>query len=407
MPDFGRGEFRGVAPGPGEPSLDAVRRTDSFIDALAGGQPVTPQDPADAELAALLGGWRDELRWPPATGLLSDADVTAAFNAGRAQKRSGPDPQRWTDTQRRNRRSLSVIGASAAAVLCIGGFGAVVAGSGPGDALYGVRTMLFGAPKQVRDDQVGLAAKTELNQVQTLISQGNWEQAQDKLVAVSTQVATIDDQQQKQELLDQFNDLSAKVVERDPAATAPPGVVYTVPPSSAGLVPAVEPTSTPGAPPAPATSTTAVAPSSSSASSSATSPATSAPMSPASTSAAVPSSSSPASPPSSAATTSAVPQSQSTTTPTSAAPTTTAAPPSSQVATSSVPSAGPTSVGTSPEAPRAVTSTPALDPSTFSQTPAAAAAPSSATQDAPDSVAEPVPSAVVTTTVPAPVPVGG
>jgi hypothetical protein len=59
--------------------------------------------------------------------------------------------------------------------------------------------------------------------VQTLISQGDWQQAQDKLVAVSTQVATIDDQQQKQELLDQFNDLSAKVVERDPAATAPPG----------------------------------------------------------------------------------------------------------------------------------------------------------------------------------------
>ncbi len=82
MPDFGRRDFRGAAQGPGEPSLDAVRRTDSFIDALAGGRPVTPQDPADAELAALLGGWRDELRWPPATGLLSDADVTAAFNAG-------------------------------------------------------------------------------------------------------------------------------------------------------------------------------------------------------------------------------------------------------------------------------------------------------------------------------------
>ena len=90
-----------------------------------------------------------------------------------------------------------------------------------GDALYGVRTMLFGASKQVRDDQVGLAAKTELNQVQSLIAQGDWEQAQDRLVAVSTQVATIDDEQQKQELLDQFNDLSAKVVERDPQATAP------------------------------------------------------------------------------------------------------------------------------------------------------------------------------------------
>ncbi len=426
MPDFGRRDFGGPGPGPQEPSLDAVRRTDSFIDALAGARPVVPQDPADAELAALLGNWRDELRWPPATGLLSDADVTAAFSAGRAQKRSGPDPQRWTDTQKRNRRSLSVIGASAAAVLCIGGFGAVVAGSGPGDALYGVRTMLFGAPKQVRDDQVGLAAKTELNQVQTLIAQGDWQQAQDKLVAVSTQVATIDDQQQKQELLDQFNDLSAKVVERDPAATAPPGVVYTVPPSSAALVPAVEPTSTPSAPPSPATSTspttssTAETPSSSSASSSATSsatPASSTPPSSASTSAAAPSSSSPASSTSSAAPTSAAPQSQQTTTPTSAAPTAATAPPSSPAAATAPPSspaaassvtpADPTSVGTSPEAPRAVTSAPAPAQSTVSETPAAAPSPAApVTQSAPDSVAETVPSAAITTTVLVPVPAG-
>ncbi len=47
-----------------------------------------------------------------------------------------------------------MVGAAAAAVLSIGGFGAVVAGSGPDDPLYGMRTMLFGAPKQVRDDQV-------------------------------------------------------------------------------------------------------------------------------------------------------------------------------------------------------------------------------------------------------------
>ena len=396
MPDFGRTEFRGS--GPGEPSLDAVRRTDGFIDALAGGRPVIPQDAADAELAALLGGWRDELRWPPATGLLSDADVMAAFNAGRSQKRSGPDPQRWTDTSKRNRRSLSVIGASAAAVLCIGGFGAVVAGSGPGDALYGVRTMLFGSPKQVRDPQVGLAAKTELNQVQTLISQGDWQQAQDKLVAVSTQVATIDDQQEKQELLDQFNDLSAKVVERDPAATAPPGVVYTVAPSSAALVPAAEPTGTTSAPSSPTTSTTETASSSStSATASTASPTTSASetpsASPTTTASPAPESSSPSS--ASPATSPAL-QSQ-TTTPTSAAPEATAASPSA--AAPSTP-ASPTSVGSAPEAPRAASSTAEPAPATASQTPAAAP---SQVESAPASAVESVPqSVVITTSVPAP-----
>jgi len=259
MPDFGRPDFGRPDSGrpdsgrSSEPSLDEIRRSDDFLDALAGGRIVAPRDAADAELAALLGRWRDETRWPPATGLISESDAIDALTAGRSQRRTGAGRERWdpdTDTTPRRRpRGLSVIGASAAAVLAIGGFGAVVAGAGPGDGLYGLRTMLFGAPKEVRDDQVALAARTQLNQVQDLISRGDWQQAQDKLVEVSTQVASIGDQQQKQDLLETFNNLSAKVVERDPAATAPPGVVYTVPPSAAELVPAVAPTSTPSAPP--------------------------------------------------------------------------------------------------------------------------------------------------------------
>ena len=395
--------------------MDAVRRTDAFIDALANGRPAVPQDTADAELAALLGGWRDELRWPPATGLLSDADVSAAFNAGRAQKRSGMDSQRWTDTQKRtsamrNRRGLSVIGASAAAVLCIGGFGAVVAGSGPGDALYGVRTMMFGAQKQVRDDQVGLAAKTELSQVQTLIAQGDWEKAQDKLVAVSTQVATIDDQQQKQELLDQFNDLSAKVVERDPAATAPPGVVYTVPPSSAALVPAVEPTSTPSAPPSPTkTETSASGGSSSSATSSAPSEAaaTTAPPSEATTPAAPPSEATTPSPtattaaPASTAPTAGNPSPSPAAGNPSPSPAASPEPPSTPSTAAAAPSSGATPGATTPEAPRAVSSAPAQ--TTVSQAPPPASA--TAAPSDPPSAGESAPAAA-STTVLVPVPAG-
>lgn len=370
MPDF-----RGAH----DPSLDAIRRTDSFVDALAGGRPVVPHDAAEAELGALLGGWRDELRWPPATGLISEADAIAAFNAGRAEKRSGPDPQRWTATQKRNRRGLSVIGASAAAVLCIGGFGAVVAGAGPGDALYGVRTMLFGAPKQVRDDQVGLAAKTELNEVQDLISQGDWQQAEDKLVAVSTQVATIDDQQQKQELLEQFNDLSAKVVGRDPAATAAPGIVYTVPPSSAELVPAVVPTSTPSAPALtesatpPTTTTSETAAVTSGAPSSPTTTPTATPTTPPST------------------------QSAQTTTPTSAAPPATTDAP----ALTTTPTVPTTPVSTAAEAPSTAGATAQPTEPAGSQTPASPASPSPA-----QSEASVPPTDVVTTTVQVPAPVG-
>lgn len=405
MPDFGRH-------GSQDPSLDAIRRADSFVDALAEGGLVVPQDPADAELAALLGGWRDEMRWPPATGLIAEADAVAALNAGLAEKRRpGLDrgqraATQARSTQDRNRRGLSTIGAAAAAVLCIGGFGAVVAGAGPGDALYGVRNMLFGAPKQVRDDQVGLAAKTELNQVQDLIAQGDWQQAQDKLVAVSTQVATIDDQQQKQELLDQFNDLSAKVVERDPEATAPPGVVYTVPPSSAALVPAVEPTSTPGTPPVSTSTTppTTESPTSATTSSPASVTSTAASTAPTTTPTSVVDSSSAASSPSSATpTTTPAQQSQQATTPTSAAPTTSAeAPtPSTAAATASAEQTTAAPVTTTPEAPRAAGTSAAPAPQTaVSETPPepASGAPAPSAQTAPVQTPEPLPTAAVTTT---------
>ncbi|WP_165774094.1 anti-sigma-D factor RsdA [Mycolicibacterium sphagni] len=234
MPDLGRNSRND------EPSLDAIIASDRFIDALANGHQAAPQDQADAVLAELLGEWRDEMRWPPATGLITEREAITALRTGVAEKHSSG----------RSRRGLSIVGAAAAGVLLLGGFGAVVAGAGPGDALYGLRTMLFGAPKQVRDDQVTLAAKTELAQVQQLISQGDWQGAQDKLVAVSTQVASVGDESQKQQLLDQWNQLSAKVVQKDPDATVPPGITYTVPASATELVPAVvTPTNAPEVPP--------------------------------------------------------------------------------------------------------------------------------------------------------------
>ena len=372
MPDYGGSDFSG------QPSMEAVLRTDSFVDALATGGPVAPQDAADAELAALLGGWRDEMRQPPATDLITESEAIAALSAGLGGKRGGGiRDRRGTPpapvVPRRSHRGLSIIGAAAAAVLGIGGFGAVVAGSGPGDTLYGVRSMLFGAPKEVRDDQVALAAKTELAQVQNLIAQGDWQQAQDKLVAVSTQVASIGDQQQKQELLDQFNDLSAKVVERDPEAIAPPGITYTVPPSATELVPAVAPTSTPSAPP-PSGSTAASESSSTPPESSTSSAATSGTESSAPSSSGAPTTSASASTPSSsgapstsapstsapstsaggtsaqstsAPSSSASQQNQQTTTPTSAAPTTSTATRSTTPTTTSAPAAA---ASTTPEA---------------------------------------------------------
>ena len=400
-----------------EPSLDAIRRSDGFIDALASGRPAAPQDAADAELAALLGGWRDELRSPPSTGLISESDAVAALNAGLARNPVSAPREKRTATPTRPRRGLSVVGAAAAAVLCIGGFGAVVAGAGPGDALYGLRSMLFGAPKQVRDDQVALAARTELNQVQDLIAQGDWAQAQDKLVAVSTQVATIEDSPQKQELLDQFNDLSAKVVERDPEATAPPGIVYTVPPSATDLVPAVAPpTSTPGAPSATdsATSSSESASSSGTTSASPTTAATTtaSPTTAATTTAAPTTTKSTATTtaaPTTAATTTAAPTTAATTTAAPTAAATTTAAPAAAATTTAAPAAAATTTA-APAAAATTTAAPTAAATTAAETttaaPAQAPAADPATEQAPAEQAPAEEAPAIVTTTEAVVPVG-
>lgn len=398
MSDFGR------TPGNDDASLDAVLASDRLVDALAAGQSVPARDQADAELFALLGGWRDEMRWPPATGLVTEQDAVTALQAGLAEKQGSG----------RSRRGLSVVGAVAAAVLGIGGFGAVVSGAGPGDALYGLRTMFFGAPKQVRTDQVALAAQTELNQVQDLIARGDWQAAQDKLVAVSTQVASVGDADQKQQLFDQWNQLSAKVVERNPEATVAPGITYTVPASATELVPTPAATTVPNTPIPPITiSTTPDSPSTGSSSPSPSpSEVTTSPSAPGSTSPEqTPPSTTP--PP-----TSATPSPTSTpsspaaasTTATSAAPTTTTPPPASTSSAPASTTAAPASTTTT--AARAATTTAA--PATTTAAPAAtstavvqqsvASAPASAPSTAAPPTATPAAPVLTTAVVPTTVP---
>jgi hypothetical protein len=200
MPDFGRWTSNG-----GDPSLNEINRTDRFIESLSLDRQVYATDPAEAELAQLLAGWRDEAR-RPTSGVVTTRDAIAALDRG--------------TKGRRPRLPLALVGSVAAAVLCLGGFGAAVYGAGPGDALYGMRTTLFGE-RPTRDVKVELAS-AELAQVQQLIDQGQWQAAQEKLSTVTTTVATVNDTQSKQQLVDQLQQLSVKVENRDPNATVPP-----------------------------------------------------------------------------------------------------------------------------------------------------------------------------------------
>lgn len=194
-----------------QPDPDAVARSDRFIDALANSEPVD----GDTALAGLLGDWRDELRAPASGGVCPERDAVAALGRGLAARR-------------RARGRAALVGALAATVLGVAGFGALMGQSKPGDALYGVRTTLFGEPASVHDDRLAVSAETDLDQVEQMIALGQWDQAQGKLAAVGDRVQTVKDSDRKQNLIEHMNRLNAKVVSRDPNATLPPAVGTTI-----------------------------------------------------------------------------------------------------------------------------------------------------------------------------------
>ena len=88
MPDFSRWGANG-----GDASLNAIARTDRYLDSLAAEQPVYATDPADAELANLMAGWRDDVRRPPAAGVATQRDAEIALRA--PSGRAGGRGCRW------------------------------------------------------------------------------------------------------------------------------------------------------------------------------------------------------------------------------------------------------------------------------------------------------------------------
>ena len=248
MPEFGYAV-------PDQPALDELARSDLLLDALAERQPVDIDDPNEDALAALLEDWRDDLRWPPASALVSPEEAVEALRTGLADRGRG-------------RRGLATIGSVAATLLVLSGFGAMVVEARPGGALYGLHAMFFDQPR-VNDDQIELSAKAELAKVQQMINQGQWDQAQNQLAEVSSTVQSMNDGASRHDLMDQVNLLNTKVETRDPNATLPPASAVlpapqTKPPKApaASTTPTVSPTQTSTPPTAVNPSTTSPTPSS-------------------------------------------------------------------------------------------------------------------------------------------------
>ncbi|ORW94747.1 hypothetical protein AWB92_10535 [Mycobacterium sp. IEC1808] len=228
-------------------SLDEFASTDLLLDALAERRPVDLDDPNDDALAVLLADWRDDLRWPPASALVSPEEAVGALHAGLAERR-------------RARRGLAAIGSVAATLLVLSGFGAMVVEARPGDTLYGLHAMFFDQPR-VKDSQIELSAKAELAKVQQMIDQGQWTQAQNQLAEVSSTVQSMNDGASRNDLLDEVNLLNTRVESRNPNATLPPAAPKPKAPAASSTSPAA-PTTTPPSPSASSTTSPTTSPSS-------------------------------------------------------------------------------------------------------------------------------------------------
>ncbi|AFS16281.1 MULTISPECIES: anti-sigma-D factor RsdA [Mycobacterium] len=188
-------------------SLDEFARTDLLLDALAQRRPVSVEDPDVDVLTTMLEDWRDNLRWPPASALVTPEEAVNALRKGLAERRRG-------------RRGLTAIASVAAALIALSGFGAMVVEARPGTPLHGLHAMFFDQPR-VHEKQEMLAAKADLAKVQESIDRGEWEQAKNQLTDVSSLVQSIDDPVAKRELMNQLKLLNAKVESRNPNATLP------------------------------------------------------------------------------------------------------------------------------------------------------------------------------------------
>lgn len=212
----GRGWFPGQGgwqENEGPEDLAALRRTNRMIDAIAADLPVATSDSDEYAVAMMLAAWREDVGREP---MPAKPTLGQARNALR-------------DRGGRSRMLATTVGSAAAVTLLFGGFGAAVYQSHPGDALYGLRTSLFGAPPAVRTDPVVLLAQTELAQVEKLISQGDWEEAQQQLGVAAARVNEVGDAQQKAELASRVQQAEVRIDAKDPQATVPPEMVTETP----------------------------------------------------------------------------------------------------------------------------------------------------------------------------------
>ncbi|GAA3965896.1 anti-sigma-D factor RsdA [Gordonia caeni] len=147
----------------GENSVDlqAVRRDDEFLDALAAGGGLPPADEGEAAVGSLLFAWRTEALAPPPPVHPTLADVDAALAAQAAERKR----QGFT----RHLRLIS--GAAAITAVAAAGLLVLSENSEPGDPLWNVKKVVFA--EQAQQTQATINVQNHLERAEAARAAGD------------------------------------------------------------------------------------------------------------------------------------------------------------------------------------------------------------------------------------------
>jgi hypothetical protein len=208
-----RGQFQGApssATGPIDEdsipvNLGAVRADDEFIDALLTQQVVPANSPVDYELAALLSNWRANVSATPMPAGPSLEDVEAGIAA-----------QRRADSRGRSlRMARYTAGAAAVCAILFGGVSVVAHESSPGDPLWGVKEVMFGADASATLALAGV--EDNLDHAIESLASGDKTDATTYLNRAQSQLADVDDADKRAELQAKIDELRGKLVTTSPS----------------------------------------------------------------------------------------------------------------------------------------------------------------------------------------------
>ncbi len=204
----------GLAGGPID--FSAVQADDALLDMLRSGDTRTANTLTDAQVTDLLVAWRRDIDAEPMPELV-DVD-TALETVTRARR----------ITRRRPHR-LGVPLASAASVLVVafGGLGVAAHSAQPGDSLWGLTRVLYA--DHARSVEAAAAVRIELAKADAALREGRWDEAEASLRRARTQLAVIESDEGREDLMQRH----AELMDQLRSAPPPPPAPAAPPPAAA------------------------------------------------------------------------------------------------------------------------------------------------------------------------------